>query len=72
MTAKTFQACLGDKFANVADVYIDSVCYEYRPRYGDAEAFVSTANAIAAHSVGKAILWIKEHGHYLGRVPVPD
>lgn len=63
-------ACVGDKFANVMDVYINGTPYEYRPR-ADAESTARRVNNMAIHSAGKALIWVKKNCTYLGKSEVP-
>lgn len=61
-------ACIGDLHANVVDVYINGVAYEYRPRIGCAEDCVRKIKQLLSHSKGKTLVWIKAHCDYLGKV----
>lgn len=65
------RACVGDKHANVADVYIDGKPYEFRPHRETADNYAVKINAIACHSHGKALAWAKENGDYLGKAVCP-
>ena len=60
------RACVGDQHANVMDVYINNVPYEYRPR-ADAASTARKVNRMAIISHGKALQWVKKNCQYIGK-----
>lgn len=64
-------ACVGDVHANVVDVFINGICYEYRPKTGCAEDCVRKIRQMIIYSKGKTLAWIKSHCECLGKVEIP-
>lgn len=63
----TISVCVGDKFANVMNVYINNVLYEYRPK-ADVESTIRKVRTMMSVSHGKALQWIKNYCQYIGKV----